>query len=151
MNHSTLNIIDLLGSTRIPRVRYKLQKGLYMIILSIQLVCMFKQRLATMMHLFASINFNDTVEQINYIKSENKKKISKRDRRWPAFSATEQSQQNNRDNEKDTDFVASDVFHSIKDHKDLPNVRFNSIPTAKYSPETNLKRSSCLRSSAINE
>ena len=119
-----------------------------MIILSIQLVCMFKQRFATMMHLFASINFNDTVEQIKFIKSENKKNRSQRDQRWPAVSATEPSQL---DEENDTDFVVSDVFNSLKNHKDLPHVRFNSISSAKYSPETNLKRSSTLRSSAINK
>ena len=47
---------------------------------------MFKQRFATMMHVFASINFNDTLGKIKHIKNENKKKRSRRDQKWPIFS-----------------------------------------------------------------
>ena len=32
-----------------------------------------------MMHVFASVNYNDTIEKIKHIKSENKKKLSKKD------------------------------------------------------------------------
>ena len=54
------------------------RKALYIIILSIQMVCMFMQRFATMMHVFASISFNDTVEKIKHIQSENKIKRLKK-------------------------------------------------------------------------
>ena len=106
-------------------------------------MCMFKQRFATMMHVFASINFNDTMEKIKHIKSENKKKRSKKDQRWPEAILTERSQT---DFENDVNFIVYDVFQTIENHKELPHVRINTVPTAEYSPETNLNRSSPLRS-----
>ena len=98
---------------------------------------MFKQRFATMMHVFASINFNDTFEKIKHIKSENKKKRLKKDQTWPETITTERSQ-----TENDTNFLEYDVFHTIKNHKELPHVRINTVPTAEYSPEANQNRSS---------
>ena len=96
---------------------------------------MFKQRFATMMHVFASINFNDTIEKIKNIKSENKKKRTKKDQ--PA----ERSQ-----NDFETDVNSEyDVFQTIQNHKELPHVRINTVPTAEYSPETNQNSSSILR------
>ena len=106
-------------------------------ILSIQLVCMFKQRFATMMHVFASVNYNDTIEKIKHIKSENKKKRSKKDQRWSTAITREQTQTSG-----DTDFVVYEVSNANKKHKELPHVRINTVPTAQYSPEINQKRSS---------
>ena len=98
---------------------------------------MFKQRFATMMHVFASVNYNDTIEKIKHIKSENKKKLSKKDQRLPRVISREESQ-----TDYETDLVVYDVFNTNIKHKELPHVRINTIPTAQYSPEMNQKRSS---------
>ena len=103
---------------------------------------MFKQRFATMMHVFASINFNDTLGKIKHIKNENKKKRSKRDQKWPNFSENvppdgAEEQYNS------IEHATSDVFRTRKNQNDLPAmVRINDIPTATYSPNMQHKRSS---------
>ena len=38
---------------------------------------MLKQRMATMLHVLASINFHDTLEKVKNINSENKAKLKK--------------------------------------------------------------------------
>ena len=103
---------------------------------------MFKQRFATMMHVFASINFNDTLGKIKHIKNENKKKRSKRDRKLPNFANNfppDGAEQQYNSIEHET----SDIFRTRKNQNDLPAmVRINDIPTAKYSPKMQLKHSS---------
>ena len=103
---------------------------------------MFKQRLATMVHVFASVNFNVTLGKIKHIKNENKKKRSKRDRKLPNFANNfppDGAEQQYNSIEHDT----SDIFRTRKNQNNLPAmVRINDIPTAKYSPKMQLKRSS---------
>ena len=85
---------------------------------------MFKQRFATMMHVFASINFNDTIEKIKHIKSENKKKRLKKDQKRPTYFSRERSP---------TDYETNDTNFTIYE---LPHVQINTVPTARYSPRT---------------
>ena len=112
----------------------KLQKALYVIILSIQLICMVKQRFATMMHVFASINFNDTIEKIKHIKSENKKKRLKKDQKRPTYFSRERSPTDYETN--DTNFTIYDVYQPNTNQQELPHVRINTVPTARFSPRT---------------
>ena len=101
---------------------------------------MFKQRFVTMMHVFASVNYNDTFEEIKHIKSENKKKRSKKDQKW----STPLTQRPFQENKHKLVMISISLYTmslmQIKKHEEQPHVRIYTVPTAQYSPEINQKR-----------
>ena len=100
---------------------------------------MLKQRFATMMHVFASVNFNDTIGKIKHIKSENKAKILAKDRK----STGANCRHSGTDNTAETpNGIENGIIATDKKQTELPIVRIKTFPTAKYSPKTLPKRSS---------
>ena len=118
-----------MNSRASERHEMKLLKALYILILSVQLVCMLKQRFATMMHVFASVNYKDIIEKIKQIKSENKKKRPKEDQKRPIDFSRDRTQTDVAANESTC--IGSDVFGPHAKHKKLPIVRINTVPTAE--------------------